>query len=638
MQNRFYLMTVLIILCCLAALCACHKDGSDVADETVAIEDDFSEVRDALDKSVEYLLIAQDESGYWEGKFITDTSVTAYYVILMQYLEQVDESRQQKALNYILGNQQDDGSWNGYPGGPGVLDITVLDYLACKLAGMPADDPVMANARQWILSSGGAELVSELPNMTLALFGQRPWNAFPPVNTTAMIAEDALYMIGYHHAMLIPILVIAESYHRVIPAEGRGVAEIFINDPWEGVHERAPRKGCCTLRAVDWILERQEGDGNWSGVFNNTMYSLMALKSLDDPAYSEVIARGIAGVEAFQNIDGDSLNQQFSTSPVQDTGYVIDVLRTAGMPSNDPAVEKAVEWLMSKQTTTYGDWHHMNPDGAPGGWSFEHYNEWFPDVDCTAIVLRGLSSLSDDHLDGIWDGVQKGMDWVITMQNSDGGWAAWDKNVLDLQALLPFYESPWLMSDTSTADLSGRVLTALSSMGYPGEFGDPSALPRAIEFIKSKQETFGAWWGRWGINYVYGTGEVLKGLILAGEDPDQHYIKVAVKWLKSAQNADGGWGETPRSYLDPDYAGVGDSTAALTAYALTALMSADGPDSPEVEKGIQYLLDTQTEDGSWFDEDFLGTNIPEVWYARYDMASIYKPAHTLGQFLRLVER
>jgi squalene-hopene/tetraprenyl-beta-curcumene cyclase len=317
-----------------------------------------------------------------------------------------------------------------------------------------------------------------------------------------------------------------------------------------------------------------------------------------------------------------------------DTAYVVDVLLTAGAPSDDPAIEAAVEWLVSKEINIYGDWSHLNPDGKPGGWSFEHNNRWYPDVDCSVIVLKGLAGLDDDHRAAIWDVIQRANDWVITMHNRNGGWAAWDKNALDITWLQKIMNSPWVVPDLSTADVTARALQALGSLGYPGDFGDASVLPAAIEFLKGEQEDFGGWYGRWGVNYVYGAGEVLKGLALAGEDPSQPYIREAIDWLKSVQDPDGGWGESPASYDDPSLAGIGESTAAQTAYAVSGLMFAGELESDAVARGIRLLLDRQLADGSWRDEPFMGTNIAGVWYARYDLASVYKPAAALAQYLR----
>jgi squalene-hopene/tetraprenyl-beta-curcumene cyclase len=566
--------------------------------------------------------------------FITDTSITAYYILLMHYLDMVDEARQAKAVRYILNEQQMDGSWNGYPGGRAVLDIMVLDYLALKLAGISANAPEMVKARNIILAKGGAEMASVLPKIMLALFGQVPWTSIPPLNTNLMLFEELLYHIGYHRSFLIPLLVIYENYYKVELNQDRCIQELFLEDPWAGVQESRPRKGCCQEKALNWILKRQEDDGNWSGVFNNTMYCLMALKSTGDSSYSNVILKGIQGVLAFQNEDEETLNQQFSRSPIMDTGYIIDVLVSAGVDSNNFAIQKAIDWLLSKEMTTYGDWHHLNPQGDPGGWSFEHYNQWYPDVDCTVIVLRGFSALSDDHLYNIREPVQRAINWVISMQNRDGGWAAWDKDVLDLASLIPLLNSPWLIADTSSADLTARVLTGLLSISDRIHWSDPAVINRAIQYIKDEQKEVGYWWGRWGVNYTYCTGEVLKGLAIAGENPYQKYIQKAISWLKSIQNPDGGWGESPRSYEDTIYAGVGESTATQTAYVLTGLIYSGEVNCPEVKKGIRYLLDTQNQDGSWSDLPFMGTNVPHVWYARYNMASTYKPADTLAQYLR----
>jgi squalene-hopene/tetraprenyl-beta-curcumene cyclase len=445
--------------------------------------------------------------------------------------------------------------------------------------------------------------------------------------------------LGYFHSVLIPFTLTYENHHVVrLPAE-RGIREIFVADPWAGVHERPPRKGCCAKKALDWMLERQEADGNWAGVFINTMFSLIALKSTEDPAYDEIIDRGMHGVDLFQNVDGDTMNQQFSQPPVMDSAYVLHLLLSAGLDADSPEMSQAAEWLRSKQTTIKGDWSVLNPDGEPGGWSFEHHNRYFPDVDCAVMVLDAFALLDGDDpaQSGTAEAMQRGVNWVVSMQNDDGGWAAWDKNALDIKELLPFLQDAlWLPVDISWADVTARALLALADLGYPGEFGDPSAIPQGLAFLKSQQTDVGAWYGRWGVNYTYGTGQVLQALAALGESPDLPYVRRAINWLLSAQNPDGGWGEDPISYLDPSQAGVGESTVFQTAYVLIGLIAMGEADNPPVERGVRWLLDAQQADGSWFDEKFLGCNLPGYWYSRYDLLSTYKAAYALLAYDRAV--
>ncbi len=645
MRARGFILFAALLIVAAVFLAACggnddddSGDDDDEADEDDLADDDADDLRErargALDHAVEFLLDAQADEGYWEGSFETDTSFTADYILLTHYVGRVNETRQAKAVRYILDHQNADGGWSAYPGGPSVDYVTVLDYLALKLAGLGANEPAMAAAREFILAGGGAETANRLVQTRLALFGQVPWNRMIPFNTNFMLVEEWLYRVGYYHSVLIPFLVIYESGHVATPPAGHDVAEIFASDPFEGEPNDPPPVGCCAGEAIDWILERQEEDGNWAGVFINTMYSMIALASTGDAAYDEAIDRGIEGVESFQTEDDETINQQFSQPPVMDTAYVLHVLLAAGVPSSDPAIARAVDWLVSKQTTVVGDWVHNNPEGEPGGWSFEHFNQYYPDVDCTVMVLDAFALLDADARAGVADSMTKGLAWALSMQNDDGGWAAWDKNALDPAAIFAFLaDEIWVPEDLSWSDLTARTVLALASLDAIGFANGGEELARGIEFLRAKQEPSGAWWGRWGTNYTYATGQVLQALVAAGISPDDEAVTRGAHWLRTKQNADGGFGETPESYIDPALAGEGPSTIFQTAYALVGLMSATPGDDPALDRAVEFLVDEQLGDGSWYDEEFLGTNLPAYWYARYDMLSTYKAAFALATYL-----
>jgi len=607
---------------------------TDIDFEAVVI--DFDPIDEALDRSVTYLVQEQADEGYWMGLVRTDTSCTADYILLMHYLDKVDEVRQQKAINHILSQQQPDGGWYAYHGGPSELHISIVNYLALKLADVQADKQEMIMAKNFILANGGAESTNRMIMTKLALFGQVPWTKMMPINTNVLLFEDLLYKMGYIHSILIPYAIIYENYYRLEVPEERGIREIFIQDPWTGATEQAPLKGGLQDRAIEWILERQEDDGNWAGgVFGNTILCLLALKSTQNQQHEEIIDQGMEGVVSFQSETDNTIEQHPTQSPVMDTAYVMHALVSTGIaPPVDSGIERAVNYLLSKESLIEGDWIHTNPEGEPGGWGFEHYNLWFPDTDCTVMVLDTFASLDDQSLWMLEDPVRRGIDWVVSMQNNDGGWAAWNKDTIHPgDFLLQLINEPWIFCETSYVDITSRVILSLSNLGYPEQYGDPAVIPNAIEFIKREQKFCGYWYGRWGTNATYGTGQVLQGLIAAGEDPAQPYIRRAINWLKSVQNDDGGWGESPLSYEDPAYIGVGDSTAVQTAYVLIGLISAGEALSPEVRKGIDYLVTTMLPDGSWFDEEFFGTSIPGYSYLRYELASNYKSVYALSLFL-----
>ena len=308
-------------------------------------------------------------------------------------------------------------------------------------------------------------------------------------------------------------------------------------------------------------------------------------------------------------------------------------LLEGGLSPDHPGLKQATSWLVEQQIMTGGDWQVKN-SCPPGGWAFEFVNTQYPDVDDSAMILSTLHRLSSNQTSGLECAMQRGMDWVLSMQSNSGGWAAFDRNN-DLLILnrIPFADHE-AMVDYPTADVTGGVLEA---MGY---FGFDKSHPRAakgIAFLQGVQEPDGCWWGRWGVNYIYGTWRVLRGLINIGENPKAPYIQAALRWLKEHQNADGGWGETCESYTNPELRGQGPSTPSQTAWALMALMAGDGEDTPELRRGIQYLLNTQKPDGTWEELYFTGTGFPKHFFIRYHNYRVYFPLMALGQYLKRIE-
>jgi squalene-hopene/tetraprenyl-beta-curcumene cyclase len=322
-----------------------------------------------------------------------------------------------------------------------------------------------------------------------------------------------------------------------------------------------------------------------------------------------------------------------------DSAYVLHALLASGVNSGHPAIKKGIEYLVSRQSLIEGDWHYNSPHLEPGGWGFEHHNLWFPDIDCTAMVLDAFAQLDKPALQSIDKTVQSGINWIAGMQNRDGGFSAWDRNTLKPPQLMNyFFDMDWIYFDQSNEDITARAILSLSAFNYSKRKGNNGVIQRAIKLLKTKQDGEGMWYGRWLINYTYCTGQVLQGLIASGEDPSQTYIQNAVKWLKKVQNSDGGWGETPESYADPKYIGVGKSTALQTAYALIGLISAGETSSPQVLKGIEYLVKIQGTDGSWLDDEYLGTGVPIFFYCRYDLLPTPKALYALTLFLKELDK
>ncbi|MBZ0271677.1 hypothetical protein K8I61_06550 [bacterium] len=639
-----------LILCALvlfALLGACafetdapKDDGAPAAFEFENVpQSDPPLVRDAkraLARAIDYFRATQAPEGYWEGDFPSDTSYNADYIMLGRYLERVDEEREAKAANHIVAEQNADGGWSAYPGGPSVLDITVLDYTALKLAGFPQNGTTMKRAREFILANGGADAANLLVRIRLANFGFVPWKPNTMrVHTWLMNFEELMYHYGFFQSALIPMLLSNDMHHIAPVPAGRGIGEIFISDPWEGVDPATDfwGPGCCADQATQWILERQEADGNWAGVLIQTYYSLIALHATGDPAHDDAIERGLEGVRSFQREGENTIIQQFSEPPVMDTAYVLHALLSAGMPPDDPMVADAVSWLLEKQATIPGDWSHVVPNVEPGGWGFEHENQRYPDVDVTVMVLDALALLPEPVLARMEGQLARGIDWMRAMQNDDGGFAAWGKNSLDPVTFAPYLEGEtWVPVDDSNEDITARAIVTMTNLGAIDRFDDARAMRRAIDFVKARQKPWGAWFGRWGTNYTYGTGQVLQALAAAGESPRDPDVARAIEWLLSVQNDDGGWGETPQSYLDEALAGAGESTVFQTAYSLIGLQ-AIGADQNAIDAGIAFLLDEQLDDGSWFDHEFLGTNLPGYWYSRYTLLASYKAMYALVLYL-----
>jgi squalene-hopene/tetraprenyl-beta-curcumene cyclase len=378
-----------------------------------------------------------------------------------------------------------------------------------------------------------------------------------------------------------------------------------------------------------WIVEHQEADGSWGGIMLPWIYSLMALKCLGYSNEHPVIAKGLEGLEGFIVEDDSTFRLQPATSPVWDTAWAVIALYESGLPVDHPSLVGAARWLLKKEIRVGGDWQVKNPKTKPGGWAFEFENDLYPDIDDTAVVPRALMKvrLPDGEEERKVGAVERGLCWVLSMQNKDGGWAAFDlNNDKNFLAHVPFADFMTPLDPTSP-DVSAHsieLLAELKGRGVP--------LEKALSYIRRVQEADGAWYGRWGVNYIYGTGLVLASLGAVGEAMEQSYIRQAVSWLKSRQNQDGGWGETCLSYEQPGHRGVGPSTASQTAWALLGLMAVGMAADPSVGKGIDYLVETQREDGSWGEEAYTGTGFPKAFYLRYDLYRIYFPLMALARY------
>lgn len=624
---------------------------------------------DQLDEAVQraqaYLLQRQDSSGYWSGLLEGDASTTAGYIPLMYYLfGWVDPQRKRKVMEYVLRRQNSDGSWPTHHAGPGDLDVSIQCYFALKLAGLEAGESSMQKARDFILSKGGIGKANAFTKIWLAVFGQFDYQGVPSLPPEVIFLPTRFFFNIYEFASwsretLMALAIVLTKKPVCIVPESASVDELYLEPPnerrfspgaignpftWRGFFLLAdrvfkwyehfpwhPGREAALRKVESWIVKHQESDGSWGGILLPWIYALFGLRSLGYPLEHPVIAMGIEGFEDFVLDDGEFFCFKPATSPVWDTAWSLIALRESGVEPLHRSLTRAAAWLLEKEIRTAGDWVVKNPGLKPGGWSFEFRNDWYPDLDDSALVPRALlrAGLKGESVVRRSEAVKRAVNWVVGMQSKNGGWGAFDRDN-DLQALTQVPFADFLTPlDPTCADVTAHALEFLSEINQ-----EDKARQRGVEYLRHTQETDGSWYGRWGVNYVYGTGLALTGLSAAGEDMQQHYIMHAVDWLFAHQNADGGWGETCLTYSDPDLRGRGVSTASQTAWALLGLVAAGQVGESATRAGVSYLISTQGNDGSWEEPYFTGTGFPRVFYLRYDLYRIYFPLLALGRFIQ----
>jgi squalene-hopene/tetraprenyl-beta-curcumene cyclase len=410
------------------------------------------------------------------------------------------------------------------------------------------------------------------------------------------------------------------------------VAENFDLVPWRSEGIKAAEK---------WVLERQEATGDWGGIIPAMLNSMLALRSLDYTADDPIVVRGLQAIDNFGVENSDSYWVQPCVSPVWDTALVMRSLVDSGLSPNHPALVQGGEWLLQKQILDYGDWSVKNRTGKPGAWAFEFDNRFYPDVDDTAVVVMALDGvkLPNEKLKSA--AITRAVDWIASMQCSPGGWAAFDlDNNQDWLNAIPYGDLK-AMIYPNTADVTARVLEMVGQLRVAGQLETlhPKNIQRALDYLEREQEPEGCWFGRWGVNYIYGTSGVLSALSLIAPTTHRAHIERGAAWLISCQNSDGGWGETCFSYNDPTLKGQGPSTPSQTAWALIGLMAAgeatDNFANYPLRKGIEYLLKTQLPDGSWQEVEFTGTGFPCHFYLNYNLYRQHFPLTALGKYQRL---
>jgi len=649
------------------------------------LDADLADVESAISRSAEYILSRQHPDGFWCGELEGDSMLEADYIFLHTLLESGNPGRLQRALREMLRYQNDDGSWSLYPGGPGNISLSVKCYFSAKLMGIGTDDPRLEKCREWVLAHGGVVACNTFTKMYLCALGQYDYDAVPAIPPEIVLFPKWFYFNIYEisswsRSILVPLAIIyAKKPYKKIPRE-HSIDELFVGGranailrlrmnrkalvSWrnfflivdrimhwaEAVHIRPLRK-LALKQAEKWMLARLEMTDGLGAIYPAMLNAILALRCLgyseDDPqvirARDEFEKLGIEQAPT-DEVPEPTFSMQPAVSPVWDTAQAVYALGEAGIERKHPRMIKAADWLLSKEVRHKGDWAVKVPRTDPGGWYFEFNNEFYPDTDDTAQVLLALTKVDNPRERYQHDVAQRAIDWEFAMQCRNGGWGSFDKdNTKMIFQYIPFADHN-AMLDPPSVDITGRILEMLATYGFTR---DDKRVEKAIKFILSEQEPDGSWFGRWGVNYIYGTFLVLRGLDAVGFDHNEPQVQQAAEWIRMVQNPDGGWGETCGCYDDPNTRGVGPSTPSQTAWALLGLLAAGDDRSDSIAKGVRWLLTRQDENGTW-DESvgvdltrqaiYTGTGFPRVFYLAYEMYRHYFPLLALTTYRRAMEK
>ena len=601
---------------------------------------------ESIRRAARALLDRQYLEGYWWADLTADSTLESDYILLQLWLHPPvggvwnppTRKLVDKAVRSILARQLPDGGFNIFAKGPADISATVKAYFALKLAGIPVQDPRMAAARDCILALGGIQAANSYVKVNLSLFNLYPREGTPAIPPELMLGGRLIYeMSSWTRAIVIPLAIVhSMNPARPVPA-GFNLQELFkpgvpvkfqlgredfiswrnffltldrVLKMWERFGLKAVRNKAIR-RAEEWILERSKHSDGLAAIYPSMQYVIMALDLLgykpDHPARAEAVRQ-------FDRLMVDRDGEFFFQpcfSVVWDTAIATYALGESGQAPGS-AMTRCADWLLTKEVRRKGDWSVKRPDVEPSGWYFEFANEWYPDIDDTAQVLLALNHARASNSEAHNACIKRAVNWLLAMQSKDGGWAAFDvDNNLAILSHVPFADHN-AMLDPTCPDITGRVLEALAlhlDSNHP-------AIRRGVEYLIRTQEADGSWYGRWGVDYVYGTFLALRGLQAAGESDREAHILRAGEWLRSVQNADGGWGESCESYRHGTFTAA-ESTASQTAWALLGLMAGGDCGSQSVRKGIEYLIETQKADGTWDEGLFTGTGFPKVFYLTY---------------------
>jgi squalene-hopene/tetraprenyl-beta-curcumene cyclase len=622
----------------------------------------------AVERAQGHLLGLQREDGRWEGELTVDSTLCCDYIIYMHWCDKVDETLQAKCAAHIRRRQLSDGGWNIYIDGPSEVNASVKGYFSLKLAGDSPNAPWMQQARANALRLGGIPAMNTFGKLYLALLGQFPWKYLPTIPPEMFLAPKWFFfniyeMSSWSRPILAPLTILnhfrpvrhlpaAMQLHELYPAGVEGTNLSLKKDPrfwaWQNfflrcdwalkLYDRLPfhplRRHALQV-AEKWMTDRMgEGSEGLATIFPAMLNAMMALRALgyaDDHPLVQKADRDFAGL--FVD-DPEDFRIQPCLSPVWDTAITTISLAESGLPKDHPALDASAAWLEAREVRFRGDWQVKNPHPEASGWAFEHENVYYPDTDDTMMVLMALRHVAPRDEAKRKEQFDRALGWLLSFQCRDGGWAAFDKDVTAAWLEhVPFADHNAIL-DPTCSDLTARVLELLGYIGYDRQ---STLVRRAVSHLRYTQETDGSWYGRWGVNYIYGTWQALRGLGAIGENMDQEWIRRGRDWLESCQNEDGGWGETCESYDFPSIKGAGPSTASQTAWALMGLCACGDPDRESIQRGVGYLIRRQNADGSWTENETTGTGFPRVFYLRYDMYRLHFPLLALATYRKLAE-
>jgi squalene-hopene/tetraprenyl-beta-curcumene cyclase len=622
-----------------------------------------SPVEHAVGRGVKWLLSAQSQEGYWWGELEADTTLESDYILYLHILGELDSPKTAKLARYIRDRQQPDGGWSIFYGGPCELNATVKAWVALRMAGDAADAPHLKRARAKIHELGGLEQTNSYTRFYLAMVGAIGWDFVPAIPPELMLLPDwfpiNLYeMSSWTRGIVIPLAIVYAHKPAWRLPDGVSVDELFVKPgtrppslawdkqivSWKNIflalgagikfYERLtwlPFRRIALTRARNWMLERLERSEGLGTIYPAMMNSIFALHAEHGDTSDPLLAREINFLARYEIEEADTLRVQPCISPLWDTAIAMVSLEEAGLDPSHPSLLAASRWLVDNQILGSGDWQVKNKNAEPGGWAFEFRNDFYPDVDDTAFVLMALGRVEDPEPMKLRASIRRGLAWLVSMQNDDGGWGAFDhENNLEFLNNVPFADHN-AMLDPSTADVTARALECLGQMGWPASH---PVIERGRAFVRHEQESDGSWFGRWGVNYVYGTSGVLRALETLGLGSTEE-CRRASDWLKSVQNIDGGFGESILSYYDKTLKAKGKSTASQTAWGLIGLMAVVGADDPAVERAVDWLVSHQNDDGSWDEPEFTGTGFPQVFYLKYHLYRNSFPIYALGRYENL---